>query len=82
MTMADIAACIFCSELFLKGDKVTTLKQKGLDGILKANVTSKKKILPSVGDKVKMITNKNKIVRDLLHLTFIFVRQIVPRAMS
>ncbi len=55
--MADMSGCIFCSELFLEGDKVTTLKQKGLDGILKANVTSKNKIFPSVGDQVKNNTD-------------------------
>lgn len=53
--MADIVPCIFCSELISRTDQATILKQKGLDGILKANEKSKIKIFPSVGDKVKRL---------------------------
>lgn len=74
--MAGMDACIFCPELFLEGEQVTTLKQKGLDGILKANATSKNKIFPSVGDKVKINTNVSST-----HNLQLFLFNIVPRAM-
>lgn len=56
--MAGKGVCIFCSGLFSEEDEDTTLGRKGLNGILRANATSKKKIFPSVGDKVR-INQKN-----------------------
>lgn len=53
MYMFIMAECIFCLKLFLEKEKFTTLTQKGLDGIIKANDSHEKKIFPSVGDKVK-----------------------------
>lgn len=48
----DMAACTICLELFLENEKSTTLTQKGVDGIIKANDYNEEKIFPSIGDKV------------------------------
>lgn len=49
-----MAVCIFCLQLISEDEKATTLTQKGLEGILKANAFKERKIFPYVGDKVKV----------------------------
>lgn len=53
-----MAECIFCLKCFLESEKPTTVTQKGVDGIVKVNAVRalhKRKVFPSVGDKVKII---------------------------
>lgn len=63
VNMAEAYKCIFCFKNFSANEKATTLTQKGCDGIIKGNEFRERKIIPSVGDKVKTIRKLVSCVR-------------------